>query len=481
MPIKISATSSNGGSFAAVVLNGRNIVNSGLLVTDAEGGFKLRPVDGTTVNGQPISPAKIYEYDKWHVAVITIKSGEDRRFDKVRFGLNHAGNSGRSVTIGAGIEFVQGDISKAADKAAALIAKYSNDAPVTPSPTNPPQSDGGSQGNPSANSGTSQGGAGAAQPTTPAPATSATNSDGATQSPPAANRFANLKRSISFFGDSTNARIGEHAIKVAKADNIPVINNAQGGSLASYALMSMNGSPVNIKFDVDTIPAKGQNVSVDAELVYGDGVTPFSMHSTLVVINDSIEASIAGQNARVKVTPRDATAHSVVVGKEYPVKLKNNGGTDGICVLATGKNDVNGANWSNWQAALERVKGYIQKCIALVQPKDAPRYIVLPIWADNKAGWSKEEHPYRHQLKDELNKWIRTTYGENVYDIEAYMLSEQIWTDTGITPNEADKQAQKDGIMPLSLSYDGGAHFLPAVEAVIAGKIIAKAKELHYL
>ena len=42
--------------------------------------------------------------------------------------------------------------------------------------------------------------------------------------------------------------------------------------------------------------------------------------------------------------------------------------------------------------------------------------------------------------------------------------------------NEADKQAQKDGIMPLSLPHDGGAHFLPAVEAVIAGKIIVKAK-----
>lgn len=124
VPIKISATSSNGGAFAAIVLNGRNIVNSGLLVTDADGGFKLRPVDGTTVNGQPISAQKIYEYDKWHVAVITVKSGDERRFDKVRFGINHVGNSGRSATIGAGIEFVQGDISKAAEKAATLMTEY---------------------------------------------------------------------------------------------------------------------------------------------------------------------------------------------------------------------------------------------------------------------------------------------------------------------------------------------------------------------
>ena len=321
---------------------------------------------------------------------------------------------------------------------------------------------------------------GATRPVTPAPAAPPAQPEPPQPTEPPA-PVKPLVRSLNFFGDSTNARLGDQAINLAKADNLPVINNAAGGSLASYALMSMNGSPVEIKFSVDTIPAKGRNVFIDAELVYGEGVTPFSLHSTIVIIGDNIEASVVGQTANVKVYPRDEQAHSIVVGQQYPVKLKNNGGTDGICVLATGKNDVNGANWSNWQAALERVKGYIQKCIALVQPKDAPRYIILPIWADNKAGWAKEEHPYRHQLKDELNKWIRTTYGANVYDIEAYMLSEQIWTDTGITPNEADKQAQKDGIMPLSLSYDGGAHFLPAVETIIAGKIIAKAKELKYL
>lgn len=285
-----------------------------------------------------------------------------------------------------------------------------------------------------------------------------------------------LVRSLNFFGDSTNARIGGAAVNVAKAENLPVINNAQGGSLAAYALMSMNGSPINIKFKVDTIPAKGSNAFVEAELVYGNGVTPFSMHSTLVVIGDNIEASIVGQSTNVKIYPRDAQSHSVVVGQEYPVRLKNSGGIDGICVLATGKNDINGANIGNWQTVLERCKTYVEKCISLVEPKETPRYIVLPIWADNKPGWVKETYPFRHQLKDQFNNWLREKYGKNVYDIEAYMLSEQIWADTGITPNEADKQAQKDGIMPLSLSHDGGAHFLPAVETVIAGKIIAKPK-----
>lgn len=145
------------------------------------------------------------------------------------------------------------------------------------------------------------------------------------------------------------------------------------------------------------------------------------------------------------------------------------------------KNDINGANVGNWQTVLARIEGYIEKCIQQVQPKESPRYIVLTVWADNKPGWAKENHPYRHQLKDQFNNWLKFKYGNNVFDIEKYILSDQIWTDSGLTPNEADKKAQTDGVMPLSLSQDGGAHLLPAVEAKVAERIIAKAKELRYL
>ena len=84
----------------------------------------------------------------------------------------------------------------------------------------------------------------------------------------------------------------------------------------------MDGSPVDVKFNVDTIPAKGQNVFVDGELVYGENVTPFSLHSTVVMIGNEIEASIVGQSANVKIYPRDNQSHSVVVGDKYPVRLK---------------------------------------------------------------------------------------------------------------------------------------------------------------
>lgn len=290
-----------------------------------------------------------------------------------------------------------------------------------------------------------------------------------------------LKRSISFFGDSTSARIGDQAMELGKTENIPVVNNAKGGTLAAYALMSMNGSPVDISFKVDTIPARGKDVTVDGTLSYGENVTPFSMHSTLVVIGDDIDAAISGQGTEVKVTPMSAKVNTVEIDKKYPVRLKKSGNIDGICVISTGKYDMNSANKGNYQAVLERIKTYIEKCVALVEPKTSPRYIVMTNWADNKTSWEKTTSEFRHTLKDQYNEWLKETYSDKVYDLEAYLMSEQVWTDTAITPNEADKQAQKDKILPISLSSDNGSNLLPAVEEKVAEKIIAKAKELGYL
>lgn len=42
-------------------------------------------------------------------------------FDKIRIGTSQVANTGRTVRIGAGFEIVQGDVSKAADKGAALM------------------------------------------------------------------------------------------------------------------------------------------------------------------------------------------------------------------------------------------------------------------------------------------------------------------------------------------------------------------------
>lgn len=121
-PFKISAGGTDGSAYAAIVLKDSAIVNNGLVVTNEAGGFKLRANEDLTIDGKVVSPTTMYAYGKWYVAALTIKAGKD--YNKIRFGINHAGNTGRNITIGAGIEFLSGDVSNANKKAEALMVKY---------------------------------------------------------------------------------------------------------------------------------------------------------------------------------------------------------------------------------------------------------------------------------------------------------------------------------------------------------------------
>jgi hypothetical protein len=124
VPFKQVAGGANGAGFSVIHQKGRSIIGNGLITTNEADGFKLRFAEGTTINGKPISATKVYPYDTWHVAMIPVPAGADKAFDMIRFGMNHAGNVGRNIIIGAGTEFVQGDISKVGDKVAALMTEY---------------------------------------------------------------------------------------------------------------------------------------------------------------------------------------------------------------------------------------------------------------------------------------------------------------------------------------------------------------------
>ena len=91
------------------------------LLLMARKGFTLRVPDDSTVDGKVVRATDVFAYNKWHVAKIQISAA----FDKIRFGTSHVANTGRSITIGAGFEILQGDVSKAEEKANALMTSYS--------------------------------------------------------------------------------------------------------------------------------------------------------------------------------------------------------------------------------------------------------------------------------------------------------------------------------------------------------------------
>lgn len=123
IPFKhLEGGSGNAAAYALSVLNGAAVQNIGLIsAIEESGGFKLRHYAGVTINGKEIVPTEAYQLDKWYVAVITLKGVA---FDRIRVGTNTHGNTARNMVVGAGVEFVQNDLSKVAEKVSALMTEY---------------------------------------------------------------------------------------------------------------------------------------------------------------------------------------------------------------------------------------------------------------------------------------------------------------------------------------------------------------------
>lgn len=124
IPFKTNKGGPNGSAFSILLMKNGGVVNLGLLSTNTDTGFKLRAYEDVTINKKAISPVQVYDYDKWYIGVIKVNDAS-KAFDTIRFGMNHAGNVGRTITLGEGVELVTGDSMNQLDsKVTALMQAY---------------------------------------------------------------------------------------------------------------------------------------------------------------------------------------------------------------------------------------------------------------------------------------------------------------------------------------------------------------------
>ena len=76
-----------------------------------------------------------------------------------------------------------------------------------------------------------------------------------------------------------------------------------------------------------------------------------------------------------------------------------------------------------------------------------------------------------YQQTHELRQRLRTLYPAHFCDLQGYLLSERVWTDTGITPTQADLDAQDSGMSPPSL-FDDVTHYSRTTAQAIAQHLI---------
>lgn len=78
-----------------------------------------------------------------------------------------------------------------------------------------------------------------------------------------------------------------------------------------------------------------------------------------------------------------------------------------------------------------------------------------------------------------VNEAWKAFFGKLFFDTRAYLSSPQLWEDTGITPTQADLDAQAIGVKPPSVSADN-AHLNPAGYTALATKLAEHLRGLGY-
>jgi hypothetical protein len=79
-----------------------------------------------------------------------------------------------------------------------------------------------------------------------------------------------------------------------------------------------------------------------------------------------------------------------------------------------------------------------------------------------------------------INQHCSARYGRQFFDLGGYLVSPQIWTDTGVMPTATDLEQQAIGNIPPSLAAADGAHMLPVARAAVALKLKAMVQSLGW-
>ena len=129
---------------------------------------------------------------------------------------------------------------------------------------------------------------------------------------------------------------------------------------------------------------------------------------------------------------------------------------DAVNILNIGKNDIGSAGADTM--IIEKTAEAFTWMSPLI------KRIVVMGHAVNRD--TADDSPGRAQIMT-INAAFARAYRGLYFDLQSYMISPQIWIDSGVTPTQADLDAQARGNKPPSLSLDD-LHFNNAGDAAVA-------------
>lgn len=189
-----------------------------------------------------------------------------------------------------------------------------------------------------------------------------------------------------------------------------------------------------------TIPASGSVVVSASNMLTNQYLKPFT--GTLAGVPGTLSST-----ETVMTFTRAGTGSTVNVPAGTPfIPDVGSASRQHVTILDGGKNNVYDSG-----DVPTKVNGLFQTAFNYLSPA-IKRVAVLTMFVDS----NQTPGSVSYNNVNAINQWRRETYGDLVYDLEAYLLSSQLWVDSGLTPTATDLQQQADGLKPDSVSMNAG-------------------------
>ncbi|MFC5921615.1 collagen-like protein [Neisseria weixii] len=235
----------------------------------------------------------------------------------------------------------------------------------------------------------------------------------------------------------------------APQNGYEAFTTGMSGQVAEYTLMINGGLTPEITFPGGEIPEHGGKVSVQVALPGASQVDV--VNGKAYFLSNGRKGTIVGVPSNPIWTSTDNVRETTPVFADQPYegRIESWSGFENcIQIIAVGKNDINhGKTAAETIPIIEK----ITKCFK------RERFVICTLWSNYDYDDGKREEIRK------LNEWIRKKYGRFVYDLERFVLSDEAFAETGISKTPDDTAAVAKGVMPKSVSKDGGKHMAPAV------------------
>lgn len=234
-------------------------------------------------------------------------------------------------------------------------------------------------------------------------------------------------------------------------------NGGNGATELQHNLAQLGARPALLLPQGGVIPASG-SVQVACSNVAPNASFKPTQGTLAGVLGTLIPGTVAG--ADPWTFSRASSGEPVSIATEQPfLPTQGYAHRADFTLFNEGKNDINSGQ------PMEQTYAWHSLAFDWMSPF-VKRIVVI-----NHFGHSGNPDPSHTAKIKQLNAYIARRYPTQYFDLLAYLSSQQVWVDTGITPTAADRKDQADGCLPASLSRDGMAHMNAATRAAAANKL----------